>query len=1271
MVRGARSTCRTSAQGLRVWLCIAVLLCISDLPAQAGRTSYSYDELHRLTSVQLDSGISISYVYDEVGNLLEVNVDAPVHSLLVQVGGEGQGKVTSDPTGINCGAACNALFLTGSVVALSAQPAPGSSFAGWSGDPDCSDGKVTMNGDRTCVATFELLPGTSVLNVNKIGTGAGRVTSTPGGIDCGSVCRASFLAETQVTLTATAFPGSSFAGWSGDADCSDGTVTMSTARNCTANFVAVPSTFLLTISKVGNGSGTVFSTPAGLNCGGTCSASFPEGVQVALTATPASGSTFTGWSGDADCAGGVVMMSATRSCTANFQLSASLFTLSVDKSGSGSGRVTSLPSGIDCGQDCAEDFPAGTQVALQAVPDVGSGPVVWSGDPDCADGMVTLSANRTCTAIFEQEIACESRWTSGGPYGGTVRQVWLDPSDPNHLYAAGSGGLYESLDGGGTWSSTGLGARSVNALAVDPVTPSNLYAASDHSVLRSQDGGQTWTESRPSSGAGFVLALAIDPASPSTLWAGVSGEGLFRSTDAGITWSSIPLGVTGDTVNAIAIASTNPQILYLGMEQSGVLKSTDGGTTWRAFNYGLGSLAIRSLVLDQRSSSLLVISTLGGVHRSTDGGETWESELTRGLLRVAQSPSEPWVFFAADTDGSIWKSLTSGDSWNWTSTVSNTGGILEITVSPSEPATMYLATQGRGVLKSTDRGRNFQELNTGLAHYQPSALAVEPAPPWTAYSGSLYVAELFKTTDAGAQWVPLARNDLRSPVLDVAMPARSDLYVVTRDGFVFKSGDTGAHWSNVTGALSGKFPRALAASPSNPDVVYAVVSGGLYRTLDGAQSWTSIGEGLGNVSRVKADPGDASKVLAQSLEPWPGRLYRSINSGSTWSLVGNGLPVAQVSDFAFSLGQPGAILAVSGFLVYKSIDSGENWSVLTTLPLSALSIAVHPSNPNILYAGMFGSGVYRSVDGGESWSPWNSGLPALSVVGLVAVDSSPATVYALTPGRGIFQISECPEHELAVSLLGTGSGRVTSSPPGIDCGNSCLALYVPGTWVTLTAQATAGSVFSGWSGEGCSGTGECRVLLSQTRSVSATFTLQSTPPSTPNLLVNPSFAGDLEGWTSSGQGSAAWDTGSRQPGNGSVLLTNQGGTPEEILGQCVAVSGDTPYRLEGWFSILGEGTPGFALLRVSFLDQPNCGGSGIGGGTTVSGSNVAGPWHSLSTDVRSPRNAVSARLHLMLLKSPAGGSMTVRFDDLSFTSALLFKDGFESGTPSSWLFLLP
>jgi hypothetical protein len=90
---------------------------------------------------------------------------------------------------------------------------------------------------------------------------------------------------------------------------------------------------------------------------------------------------------------------------------------------------------------------------------------------------------------------------------------------------------------------------------------------------------------------------------------------------------------------------------------------------------------------------------------------------------------------------------------------------------------------------------------------------------------------------------------------------------------------------------------------------------------------------------------------------------------------------------------------------------------------------------------------------------------------------------------------------LTVTKAGKGTGTVTSSPAGISCGATCSAGFANGSSVTLTASATTGSTFSGWSGSGCSGKRTCTVTMSANRSVKATFAKNCTVPQLKGKLL--------------------------------------------------------------------------------------------------------------------------------------------------------------------------
>src|SRR5439155_1684554 len=164
--------------------------------------------------------------------------------------------------------------------------------------------------------------------------------------------------------------------------------------------------FTLAVGRAGTGGGTVTSSPSGIDCGATCSAAYDSGTVVILTAAPASGSTFIGWSG-AGCTGPdacTVTVTASTTVTATFDVQR--FALTVVKAGTGSGTVTSTPAGIDCGTGCSATFPSGTTVTLTATPSAGSTFSGWSGGGGCVGTgtcTVTVTGAAVVTSTFDAQ----------------------------------------------------------------------------------------------------------------------------------------------------------------------------------------------------------------------------------------------------------------------------------------------------------------------------------------------------------------------------------------------------------------------------------------------------------------------------------------------------------------------------------------------------------------------------------------------------------------------------------------------------------------------------------------------------------------------------------------------------------------------------------------------------------------------------------------------------------------------------------------------------
>jgi alpha-tubulin suppressor-like RCC1 family protein len=162
-------------------------------------------------------------------------------------------------------------------------------------------GTVTITataGSRTGATTLTVVPRVA-LTVIREGTGSGRVTSSPAGIDCGAACSASYDQNATVTLTAAAAAGSVFEGWGGAcAGTGPCTLTLAASTNVTARFTATQAPqHVLTVTRDGVGSGEVHSDPGGIVCGTTCAAAYDENTVVTLSAVSGYLSVFAGWSG--------------------------------------------------------------------------------------------------------------------------------------------------------------------------------------------------------------------------------------------------------------------------------------------------------------------------------------------------------------------------------------------------------------------------------------------------------------------------------------------------------------------------------------------------------------------------------------------------------------------------------------------------------------------------------------------------------------------------------------------------------------------------------------------------------------------------------------------------------------------------------------------------------------------------------------------------------------------------------------------------------------
>jgi sugar lactone lactonase YvrE len=298
---------------------------------------------------------------------------------------------------------------------------------------------------------------------------------------------------------------------------------------------------------------------------------------------------------------------------------------------------------------------------------------------------------------------------------------------------------------------------------------------------------ETWTYSSLHLTAGNITALAVDPIAHDTVYAGTAHDGVFKSTNAGIDWSET--GLTGIKIDALAISRGNPTVLYAGTGGSGVLRSADGGVTW--YPEGPGIPCVNMLFVDRNAPDNLFAgynddSDLTALFKSTDDGQSW--------IRIPVDTSKYMI------------------------------------VDPANPDTIYSLNYGHwgmddsGQLeKSIDGGKTwivYDFYDFVIAH-----MVVDPTRTETLY-GYGFGFEPFRSTDGGKSWQPYS---LPINAIEADPVHAGTLYAVAR-GVVYRSGDGGNTWSELSAGLSGPV-QALAVSSSNPPVVFAgTASAGVYKS---------------------------------------------------------------------------------------------------------------------------------------------------------------------------------------------------------------------------------------------------------------------------------------------------------------------------------------------------------------------------------------------------------------------------------------------------------
>lgn len=308
--------------------------------------------------------------------------------------------------------------------------------------------------------------------------------------------------------------------------------------------------------------------------------------------------------------------------------------------------------------------------------------------------------------------------------------------------------------------------------------------------------------------------------------------------------------------------------------------------------------------------------------------------------------------------------------------------IVVIALHPTNPNILYVATNDY-IYKTRDSGQTWENLSRGMSHSRVISMAIDPVYPATVYAGTKGDA-VYKSYDGGQRWVS-QRVGLDSTIMTSVVnqfvfdPFESSrMFVATTMG-IFESQNGGETWQKrMDGMKEVLMVVTLTLDPTRPTIMYAGTSGGMYKSLNRAVRWEKVNNGLVDPTLLKSsralgvtvtlvDPFAPDTVYAATLSG----LYKTTDGANSWTRIAQSLPDQMISAMVLDRAAPGVLYVASREGVHKSGDGGTTWKAINKglASLNIRSLVQSPTDPKTFYVGTNASGLYRSRDGGETWVP--------------------------------------------------------------------------------------------------------------------------------------------------------------------------------------------------------------------------------------------------------------------------------------------------------------
>ncbi len=368
------------------------------------------------------------------------------------------------------------------------------------------------------------------------------------------------------------------------------------------------------------------------------------------------------------------------------------------------------------------------------------------------------------------------------------------------------------------------------------------------------------------------------------------------------------------------------------------------------------------------------------------------------VTTVAGVTSLPRTFYFGASGGGVWKTTSGGRKWeNVSDGYFKTGSIGAIAVAPSDPNVVYVGTgsaaprgnvsPGIGVYKTTNGGETWTHI--GLPHAgQIDRIRVHPRNPdlvYVAALGQIFGPNeqrgVYRSTNGGKQWEKILYIDDQTGIIDLDMDANDP---------------------NVLYAASWRAERKPWDFIGGPN------KGGIFKTVDGGETWNKLTEGLPTSVTAKiavtVSPADSNRLWAV-VEADRGGLFRSDDAGRTWKIVNRSRALRSRAWYYTNIyadPRDKNTVYYLGEDTFISTDGGETMKKVSVPHVDNHDLWINPDHPEIMIEANDGGAVI-SYDGGQTWST-QLNQPTAEIYRVTVDNEFPYRIYGAQQDAGTLRI---------------------------------------------------------------------------------------------------------------------------------------------------------------------------------------------------------------------------------------------------------------------------